>query len=115
MQQGKARNRILAAYCLLMCQARSQAPRAYLQFLCLTADANLDRLEVRVPSPFGFIVGMTHIIAHVRPLTTYVTDSRHFLISLYRALSLSVQFHLTDFPAFNKSEMRISTSFVMIS
>jgi hypothetical protein len=82
MHQGEARYRILAAYCLLLCQSGSQAPGAYLQFLCLAVDANLDRLEVRIPSPFCFVVCMTHIIAHNRFLTAYFTHLGHNLMFL---------------------------------
>ncbi len=81
-ERGDMESLLHTAYCLLMHQSGSQAPRAYLQFLGLTVDAHLDRLEVRVPSPFCLVVCMTHIIAHNRSLTAYFTHLRHSLMFL---------------------------------
>ena len=72
---------LLTAYCLLMCQSRSETSRTHLHLFGLSFNVNSHGLEVRIPAPFRFIVGMTYIIACNRSLTTYFTYLRHSCIS----------------------------------
>jgi hypothetical protein len=41
-------------------------------------------LQIRVPSPFGLVIGMTHIIAYRRALTANCTMSHSSVFPCYR-------------------------------
>ena len=68
--------------CPLTHQSGSETSRTHLHFFGLSFDVNSHGLEVRIPAPFRFVVGMAYIIARNRPLTTYFTYLRHSSIPL---------------------------------